>query len=164
MFELAEYYGLKVLVLSDLPDNVAGFLDNRDEPQYIAVNGNLPLCEQIFTVGHELCHYLSRHNRAPRKYRNRVLDSHFKSKGARVFVRFVRRFTNRVFSAETEADMFAIGAMIQIGPPNELRNFLRCHPEKTRLFIYQTVVLTFGRPIHFIKAVVRKFFSPQTAS
>ena len=127
IYELIDFYGLHVELL-DLPANNAGYLDPNDE--YIAVNRNLPNCEQVFTIAHELCHYISDHKKPRRKYRNPWLNKQFQSHNAKLLVRFTRMVVNKMVPIEREADMFAMSWMAQYGGPKLLMEFMELHPEK----------------------------------
>ena len=63
--DVTGYFGLQVEYRDDLPANNGGYLDPAYEPSYIAVNRNLPRCEQVFTLAHELGHYVKHHIFSP---------------------------------------------------------------------------------------------------
>jgi hypothetical protein len=161
IYELAEFYGLEVRLL-DLPPNVAGYLDPHDE--YIAVNSSLPHCEQIFTIAHELCHYISDHKKPRRKYRNWLLNQKCKSHRARLSIRFLRSVVNKWLPIELEADMLAMAWMVQCGGPKLLVEFLERHPEKKWLCIFVTADAMMRLPFRLIKALSVKLLLPRAES
>jgi len=153
VFAFVEYFGLRIEFRDDLPAHNAGYLDPHEEPQYIAINRNLPICEQEFTAAHELCHCISQHNRPRRKYRHRLLDRQYKSKAAQTMLSYQRHIVNRMIPMETEADMVAMSAMLQYAPPSHLLEFLRRHPEKKWLCLYVTADFLIRLPFRLMKAI-----------
>lgn len=161
--DLASFYGLSVELL-DLPANNAGYLDPHDDPQYIAVNRNLPQCEQVFTVAHELCHYISDHKRPRRRYPNQFLNQQYESRPAKLFVRDVRYLLNKIVPPEREADMFAMSWLVQSGDRKNLKEFIDRHPEKSWLFLFVTLDTLVRFPYRLIKAMLAKLGSAQPES
>jgi Zn-dependent peptidase ImmA (M78 family) len=164
IFDLAEYYGLRIEFHDDLPANNAGFLDSADEPQFIAVNRNLPHCEHVFTIAHEMCHLISDHKRPRRKYRNRLLNGQYNNRHIKVCVRFVRKFTNRILPIEREADMFAMSWLVQRECGMVLQEFLDRHPEKTRLCTFVMADALVRLPFRIVKAIFGKLLLAQARS
>jgi hypothetical protein len=160
--DVADYFGLRIELRDDLPANSGGYLDSHKEPQYIAVNRNLPLCEQIFTIAHEICHYINHHNKPRRKYRNRLLDRQYTSRRAKFLVRCMRQGVNRFLPIETEADMFAMSWLIYFGTPEDRREFIDRHPEKTWLFFAVTIDALIRMPFRYIKFGFQKLLLAQT--
>ena len=163
IYDLVEYYGLSVEFL-DLPASNAGYLDPDYEPRYIAVNRNLPQCEQVFTAAHELCHYMSDHKKPRRNFRNRVLNYQGKSRRVQVFVRFLRRFINRILPIELEADMLAMSWLVQMGSLTDLLKFLCRHPASVFLCIYATMMTLIKRPFYCFKLTLGRLLLPQPKS
>jgi hypothetical protein len=163
IFDLAKFYGLSIELL-DLPANNAGYLDPHDDPQYIAVNRNLPHCEQVFTIAHEICHYISDHKRPRRKYPNRLLNQQYKSRLAQLFVRDLRYTLNKILPAEREADMFAMSWLVQFGGGKDLKEFIDRHPEKTWLCMFISVNALVRMPFRIAKAIFGKLLFAQTKS
>jgi hypothetical protein len=152
IYDLVEYHGLDIEFL-DLPASNAGYLDPHGEPRYIALNRNLPHCEQVFTAAHEFCHYISDHKSPRRKFRNPVLNYKGNSKRAKLFVRSVRQFTNRVLPVELEADMFAMSWLVQSRSITDLKAFIERHPEKFWLCMYVEIEAMIKMPFRLIKAI-----------
>jgi hypothetical protein len=163
IFDLTRFYGLSVEFL-ELPASNAGYLDPHDDPQYIAVNRNLPPCEQDFTIAHELCHYISDHKRPRRRYRNRLLNQRFKSRRLRSYVRYVRYIVYKFLPPEIEADMFAMSWMIQYGGRIKLGEFMERHPEKTWLCAFATMNALVRLPFRLIKLFSTKLLPAQPES
>ncbi|MGD1089790.1 MAG: ImmA/IrrE family metallo-endopeptidase [Verrucomicrobiota bacterium] len=161
IFDLAEYFGLRIELL-DLPANNAGYLASNDE--YIAVNRNLPHCEQVFTAAHELCHYISDHKGPRRKYRSWLLNQKFENYHARLFVRFLRHVVNHILPIEREADMFAMSWLVHFGGYKLLNQFLERHPEKFWLCAYVTVNGLIKLPFRLVKSFAAKLRFAQDES
>ena len=162
IFDLADYFGLRIDFRDDLPANNAGFLPSADEPQYIAVNPGLPHCEQVFTIAHELCHFLSDHKRPHRKFRSRLLNGQYKSRRLKIWVASVRIFTNKMLPRELEADMFAMSWLVQREGGKVLKEFIDRHPEKTWLYLLVAMDSLVRLPFRIVKSVVGKLIMPQT--
>ncbi len=163
IFDLAKFYGLNVEFL-DLPASNAGYLDPHDDPRYIAVNRNLPHSEQVFTVAHELCHYISDHKRPRRKYPNRLLNQQYQSRRAQLIVNFYRYILNKLLPPEREADMFAMSWLVQYGGGNNLREFIDRHPEKLWMCIFVTADALVRLPYRLTKGILTKLLFAQTQS
>jgi hypothetical protein len=163
IFDLAKYYGLSIELL-DLSASNAGYLDPHDDPQYIAVNRNLPHCEQVFTVAHELCHYISDHKRPRRKYPKRFLNRQYKSRFAQLCIRDLRYFLNKILPPELEADMFAMSCLVQFGGGTDLKEFIDRHPEKFWLWMFVALDTFVRLPYRLGKTIIIKFLFAQTKS
>jgi len=163
IFDLAKYYGLSIELL-DLPASNAGYLDPHDDPQYIAVNHNLPHCEQVFTVAHELCHYISDHKKPRRKYPNRLLNRQYKSRFTQLAVRDLRYTLNKIMPAELEADMFAMSWLVHFGGGKDLKDFIDRHPEKLWLGMLVSADAFVRLPYRLSKSILAKFLFAQTKS
>ena len=156
--DMAGYFGLQIEYRDDLPPDNAGFLDHNDEPQYIAVNSNLPHCEQAFTIAHELGHYVKHHNRPRRRYFPGVLDREYQSKRVAQVASHTHRFVYFKFNKEWEADLYAFLLLINLGVAKDLTAYLERHPKKTKLFCLALAVsFVMGFP-RIIKGLVVKFF------
>ena len=156
--DMPGYFGLQIEYRDDLPPDNAGFLDEHDEPQYIAVNSSLPHCEQAFTIGHELGHYVKHHNRPRHRYFPALFDREYQSKRVAHVVSHTRRFVQFKFNKEWEADLYAFLLLITIGAVNDLKAYLERHPKKTRLFVLASTVIFFMAIPRIIKGLFLKFF------
>ncbi len=163
IFDLAGYYGLTVEFI-DLPAKNAGYLDPDDEPRYIALNRNLPHCEQVFTAAHELCHCISQHRKPHRNYRNRLLNYKGESRHVKVCVLYMRRFVNRILPIEREANMFAMSWLVQMGSLTDLLKFLVRHPAKIWLCLFAATSSLIFRPFRCIKMAFGRLLLPQPQS
>jgi hypothetical protein len=118
----------------------------------------------MFTVAHEICHYVSQHNRTRRKYRNRLLDHQYKSRRAKILIRYMRYLTNRILSIETEANMFGMSALVQIGPATDLKAYLERHPEKIWSCLFIVMDCLVKMPFRFIKRIFENLLLARTRS
>jgi hypothetical protein len=157
--DFAHYFGLKIEYRDDLPPSNAGFLDPRDEPQYIAVNSKLPNCEQTFTIAHELGHYVKHHNQPRHRYFPELLDREYQSKTFAFVASRTRRFIYFKFNQEWEADLYAFLLLINIGAGRDLSAYVERHPQKTKLYALTLgVSIVKGFP-RIVKGLFLKFFN-----
>jgi hypothetical protein len=165
VYDMPGYFGLKIEYRDDLPATNAGYLDPADEPQYIAINRNLPRCEQAFTIGHEICHFLKHHNVSRRNFNVRLLNSsQWKSKRAKTYVRYVHHITHQLLPIEFEADLFAVAMLVELGAVDLLRAYLDLHPEKTWLALYVVTHRLVRLPFRLIKTIFGKLLPTPTES
>jgi hypothetical protein len=160
------YFGLKIEYRDDLPDNNAGFLDPDDEPQYIAINRNLPHCEQAFTIAHELGHYVKHHNRPPLKYFPCILDRQYKSKRVNYVASHTNRFVHYKYGKEWQADLYALVFLITIGATKDLTEYLERHPHQRKWFFLSLLVIIVKDFPRIIKNLFLRFlnlFRPRPA-
>lgn len=160
IFDLADYFGLRI-EYHDLPATNAGFLDPDDEKQFIAVNRNLPHCEHVFTIAHELCHVISDHERPRRKYRSRLLEGQYESRSVKKYIHLLRYIMNKILPIEREADMFAMSWLVQREGGKVLLEFLDRHPEKKWLFTFILLDCLVRLPFRLVKTLFGKLLLAQ---
>ena len=163
IYDMPGYFGLKIEYRDDLPADNAGYLDPAYEPQYIAINRNLPRCEQAFTIGHELCHFLKHNNVTRRNFNVRLLNHQWESRRAKTYARYVRQITHKLLPIEFEADMYAVSMLFELGAVNDLKAYLDLHPEKTWLFLYVVTHRLIRLPFRLIKLAFTKLLPSQTS-
>jgi len=138
---LAKHFGLKIVFVSYFPTDVYGKLIPREKR--ILVNAFQPRCEHIFTVLHEIGHYI-RHVLNPCQTRHpRIFDINWKMKFLADRSSLARRSFRFAFNnskgKEWEADIWAMCAFIYlaktIGCKSEFMAFLKRHPEKLNVFL-----------------------------
>jgi IrrE N-terminal-like domain len=156
--DMPGYFGLQIEYRDDLPANNAGYLDPHDEPQYIALNRNLPHCEQAFTIAHELGHYLRHHNQPRRRFFPGVLDREYQSERIADLACRTRRTLYLIFTKEWEADLYAFCLLFNIGAGDDLKAYLERHPEKMRMGIVAFAICFFKAIPRIIKGLILKFF------
>jgi hypothetical protein len=149
----AAFFGLQIEYRDDLPPDNAGFLPPDDEPQYIAVNSNLPHYEQKFTIAHELGHYLNRHKRQHRIFFPALFDREYQSKLVSFLVSLIRRVVYLTFTEELEADIYAFFLLMVLGAFDDLEAYMKRHPIKTASVFF--AMFCIGTPI-IIKGICRR--------
>jgi hypothetical protein len=133
---LAQHLGLKVIFVSYLAPNVHGRLLVREKR--ILINAHKPRHEHIFTLLHEIGHFVQhvlnvRHWRHPR-----IFDTRWRIDFLTSICSQARRYFRYIFATENakewEADLWAMCAFVylvkMIGGRDELAAFLKHHPEK----------------------------------
>ena len=163
IYDMPGYFGLKIEYRDDLPADNAGFLHDADEPLFIAINRSLPRCEQAFTIGHELCHFLKHQNRPRRNFNIRLLNHPWESRRAKTYARYVRKILHIFLPVEFEADLFAVGMLFELGAMEELKAYLELHPEKIWLCLYVVTHRLVRLPFRLIKLAFGKLLPGQTS-
>ncbi len=138
---MAKLFGLQIVFVSYFPADIHGQLLPREKR--ILINAYQPRCEHIFTLLHELGHYLQHVLTPCRTFHPRIFDPPFKNNFlARVTTR-VRRYYRFAFNnargKEWEADLWAMCAFLHlarvIGCRKELLAFVHRHPEKRNILL-----------------------------
>jgi hypothetical protein len=156
---LAKYLGLKVKFVSYFSNDVHGKLLPREKR--ILINAHKPRCEHIFTMLHEIGHFLLHFQNAPRKHHPRFLDHHGQTEWLTGLRSKARRYLRFIFNKESgkewEADLWAFCAFgyfaKQVGCLDDLVAFLDRHPEKYGSFCLAMLGVAYSRT----KACLSKF-------
>jgi IrrE N-terminal-like domain len=138
--ELAKHIGLKVKFVTYLPDAAHGKLFPREKR--ILINAHKPRNEHIYTLLHEIGHFVTHFKNPTRKFHHRFFDLNWKAewlaKICAQFRRSLRYFFNKESGKEWQADAWAMAAFVilakRFGFRDELRIFLKRHPEKVNFF------------------------------
>ena len=138
---LSQHLGIKVKFVDYFGDDVHGKLLPREKR--ILINARKPRNEHIYTLFHEIAHYLIHFKSLPRKRHPRILDIHWKADWLARFCSQLRRYLRFIFNSEAgkkwEADVWAMCAFVytarHCGFGDELMTFLKRHPEKTNVFL-----------------------------
>lgn len=163
--EMAKHLGLKVKFVSYFSDNVHGKLLPRE--QRILINARKPRCEHIFTMLHEIGHFLIHFQNAPRKHHPRFFEIHWKTEWLACLCSRIRRhlryFFNKEGGKEWEADLWAMCAFIyfakRIGCRDDLLTFLDRHPEKSGSFFLAAFGVAYSDAKTLIKKLPKMLFS-----
>ncbi|HUZ07102.1 MAG TPA: ImmA/IrrE family metallo-endopeptidase [Candidatus Paceibacterota bacterium] len=134
--ELARHLRLKVAFVSYFDDQTHGKLLPREGR--ILINANTPRQEHIFTMLHEIGHFLLHFKNPPRRHHPRLLDIAWKIEWVANFCSHIRRqmrfYLKKASGKEWEADLWALCAFAflakHFGFRDELIAFLNRHPEK----------------------------------
>jgi predicted SprT family Zn-dependent metalloprotease len=134
--EMAKHLRLKVSFVSYFDGQTHGKLLPREGR--ILINANKPRQEHIFTMLHEIGHFLLHFNNPSRKHHPRLFDIVWKVEWLTNFCSKLRRqmrfYFNKSSGEEWEADLWALCAFAYLakhfGFRDELVSFLDRHPEK----------------------------------
>ena len=163
---MAKYFGLKVKFVSYFGNDVHGKLFPREKR--ILINAHKPRCEHIFTLLHEIGHYLIHFKNSPRKHHPRFFDIHWKTEWLACLCSKVRRHFrfnfNKQSGKEWEADLWAFCAFIylakQIGCREELLTFVERHPEKTGSFFLAALGVRYSDAKTCLTKFLKRLLSP----
>jgi hypothetical protein len=146
---LADEAGMNVESAQNMPPSFCGC--QHTQAPIAIIDPNQPQHEQIFTFLHELGHFVLHYKhshpvRMPwylnRPYKNEIL-------GEAAYA--TRRALRLKLGKEWQADLWAMCLFCQLGCPDDLKAFLKQHPEKRPLF-YLAVVghvkTRIGKSIH----------------
>jgi len=125
------------------------------------INAHKPRCEHVFTLLHEVGHYLIHFKNRPRKHHPRFFDLHWKAEWLALACSKVRRYFRFIFNKQSgkewEADLWAMCAFVYcakcIGRRDELRAFLDRHPEKSKLFLLVAIAVAYNDTITRLKRI-----------
>lgn len=128
--DVATYFGLTISYVDEIPSGVCGLLSPFCDPPVIVVSRSQPKPEQVFTIAHELGHYLL-HSDGRRLLRAKGLFARrWESRFMAMWSKASRRYARKLITLETEADGWAICALMQLGQRDVLRYYLERHPER----------------------------------
>jgi len=137
---MAGFFGLKVRFVDYLGDGDHGKLLPRE--RRILINAHKPRHEHIYTLLHEIGHFILHFKNPIKKRHPRFFDIEWKMEWLAILCSKVRRYIRFIFTKESgkewEADLWAMCAFVYLakitGCRNELRRFLQRHPEKLNHF------------------------------
>ena len=155
---MSQHLGIKVKFVDYFADDVHGKLLPREKR--ILINARKSRNEHLFTLLHELGHYLIHFKNSPKKHHPRFLEFNWKNDWLLNLCSKIRRSMRYYFNStngkEFEADLWAFGAFIyfvkHLGCRNDLLTFLDRHPEKSRAFL----IAALGVTVSDIKTRIRK--------
>jgi hypothetical protein len=155
---MSKHLGIKVKFVDYFGDDVHGKLLPREKR--ILINARKPRNEHIYTLLHEIGHFLIHFKSLPRKHHPRFFDINWKMEWLANLCSKIRRYFRFVFNKasgkEWEADLWAMCAFIyfakRIGCRDELRVFLDRHPEKSKIFL----LAAFGVAYSDTKTTIKK--------
>jgi hypothetical protein len=147
---MSKHLGIKVKFVGYFTADIHGKLLPREKR--ILINARKPRFEHIFTLLHEIGHFLIHFKMTHRIPNARYLDIHWKSQRLAQFFskvrRVLRRFRNSDSGKEWEADLWAMCAFVYLtkllGCRKELNAFCNHHPEKRKLFLLAKLGTIFG--------------------
>jgi hypothetical protein len=159
---MTKHLGLKVKFVDYFPDNVHGKLLPREKR--ILINAHKPRYEHVFTVLHEIGHFMVHFKNSYQRRLPWYLNRHWQFDFVAEIVSKTRRLFRFLFARgktkEWEADLWAFIAFFLVakcvGSTSELRDFIEHHPEKFWTFLLAALAVTYGG----IKTRIQKI--PQT--
>jgi hypothetical protein len=160
---LAEHHGLEIEHVDDLPDKVAGFLQSGSDPRYIFVNARKSPSEQVFTIAHELAHYIMHLDRKPWVIRPWYLKIKWKAPLAVRISRTLTRLVRIHYGPEFQADLWAYVILWQIGARDDLLAITEMYPKKNSLFWLSSWGVIYGGLKRLIKSLFQRMFNPSPA-
>src|SRR5271156_6396852 len=139
--EMARHLGIKVKFVHWLDDDVHGKLLPREKR--ILINAHKPRFEHVYTLLHEIGHFLLHFKHLPRINHPRVLDINWSPDWLARFCSFMRRYFRFIFNKgsgkEWQADVWAMCALVYLarhyGFKDEMARFLNHHPKKVSIFL-----------------------------
>jgi hypothetical protein len=142
--------GIKAKFVHYLAENVHGKLLPREKR--ILINANKPRDEHVFTLLHEIAHYLLHFKRrANRRLCPWYLKLNWKINAVAAFFSKVRRGVRLSFNCEKgkewEADVWAMCGLVYLkkfAGFSDLPAFLARHPEKRRMYWYATAAVAYA--------------------
>jgi hypothetical protein len=146
--EMARQLGLKIKFVHYFAENVHGKLLPNEKR--ILINANKPRDEHVFTLLHEIAHYILHFKRkVNRRLCPWYLRLNWKIHAIAVFFSKWRRAVRLAFNTqkgkEWEADVWAMCGLVYLkkfAGFSDLPSFLARHPEKRRMYWYATAAIT----------------------
>ena len=136
----AAYFDLHIEYVNDLSDKVAGLLKSEPDLGYIVINVNKPRCDQVFTIAHEIGHYVIHVDRPPVDMVPWYLKIQWRSAWLCKRCRVLGRCVQRKFGREWQADFWAFVFLFHIGAVDDLIAIQEMYPQKRGLFWLSYVV------------------------
>ena len=163
--EMARHLRLKVSFVSYFDDQTHGKLIPREGR--ILINANKPRQEHIFTLLHEIGHFLLHFKNPPMKHHPRLFDIAWKIEWVAKLCSKVRRqmrfIFNKASGKEWEADLWAFCVFIyfvrRVGCRDDLLAFLKRHPEKSGSFFLAVFGVAYSDAKTLIKKLPKMLFS-----
>jgi hypothetical protein len=153
---LAEHHRVKLEYVGGLPGSVFGFADPQSRT--IVISLNQPDCDVVFTTLHELAHFVLHIDQPYRLSIPRWLSWSFyrphKSEYLGEIACKTKRLLRRKCGRELQADLWALIAYPQVATPDDVKAFLRQHPEKLKWVLLVTPFLLKHRIGQFIRSLI----------
>ena len=146
---LAEHIRVKIKYIGGMPDGFFGFADPRSRT--IVINANKPHDEHVFTILHELAHFVLHFDQPYRLFAPRWVERSYKSTFMVENTYKLKRTLRRRFGREWQADLWALSAFPIVGTRNDLEAFFDRHPDKIAPFFLAVVFQVKARIGKFIR-------------
>jgi hypothetical protein len=163
---MSQHLGIKVQFVHYFGDDVHGKLLPREKR--ILINARKPKIEHVYTLLHEIGHFMLHFKNLPRIHHPRIFDINWRAAWLARFNSIVRRYYRFIFNKESgkewEADVWAMCAFVYLarhfGFRQELMSFLNRHPEKTSIFLLAAYSFVYSRIKSRMKKVARTITLP----
>ncbi len=152
-----KYFDLRVKYVH-LPEKVSGFLQPGSDPRFIFLNQDKPHSDHVFTVAHELGHYVMHLNRPPRNQMPAYLDHPWESALMREATQMTKSWAEPLLAPEGEADAWAFALLLRIGAVDDLLTILELYPKKFGIFFLICMISAYKNLKTRIKAFFRELF------
>jgi len=137
-----EYFDLRVKYVR-LPEKVSGFLQPGSDPRFIFLNEDKPHSDHVFTVAHELGHYVMHLARPARHKMPAYLDHPWESTVMREATQMTKSWVEPLLAPEGEADAWAFAFLLRIGAVDDLLTILELYPKKFWTFFLICMISTY---------------------
>jgi hypothetical protein len=152
---LVDHCRLRIKYVNDLPPNVSGFLDPSKASRTIVLNANKSKCDHVFTIFHEIAHYVLHFQRSHQMRLPWWLTRKWKSKPMIRFKKTTKLIAFRKFNEERQADLWAFCMLFQIGATDDILGIVDQYPEKTTIFWLSVVGSIYSGVKSRLKSVLR---------
>ena len=159
---LAHHLRLRIKYASMTP-KVAGFLDPSRASRTIVINANKSKSDHVFTILHEIAHFILHFERSHRIRLPSYLTRQWKSKPMMRFSQATKHLVSRKLNLEWQADMWAICALLHIGATDDLQAILTQYPEKTGIACLSVVGTIYAGIKSRLKRASRQICHPFAA-
>lgn len=159
---MAQHLGIKIKFVDYLSDDVHGKLLPREKR--ILINAHKPRVEHMFTVLHEIGHFLVQFKNPLKHCRPWFLNIEWKQNRLARLQSQIRRsyrfWLNSNAGTEWQADLWAMCAFVYlsrvIGCRRELFAFLNRHPEKTGVFLLAAYGSKYARMKSSLAGIIQR--------
>ena len=160
---VAHHLRLRIKYVSTLSPKVAGFLDPSRASRTIVVNANKSKSDHVFTILHEIAHYILHYERSHRTRLPWYITRQWKSEPMIRFSKLLRRVVSRRFDNESQADLWAFCALLQIGAADDALAISAQYPEKNSAFWLSVAASIYAGIKSRLKRAFRRILHPFTA-
>ena len=130
--DLAQHAGTELIFADGLPTRFYGC--QHTEAPIAVINSDLPQCEQIFTILHEIGHFVLHHKKPHSLPIPALINRPYENKHLAEATYKIKRALRVSFGQEWQADLWATCAFFEIGCPDDFHEFFKRHPRKMKLF------------------------------
>jgi len=159
---LAANNDLRIKYVSDLPPTVHGFLDPSKASRTIVVNANKSKSDHVFTILHEIAHFILHFERSHRMRLPWYLTRKWKSERMIQFSKELMQVVLRKLNVEHQADIWAFCALFQIGATDDAQAIVAHDSEKRWTFRLAFASSIYAGIKHRVKRAINGIVHPFT--